>query len=189
MLLACGSGPLDAAISRPPPPSNVTTASDVTTSIVTTTAVVGTERPAESGGANGAEPPSDAGPSDAGARPGTPSTASADDPNSAYCQRARAYKARQGRVLRPVGSAEDLRQFFTETQRQIDAAVAVAPARIRAEVKTVAGAVSIFVAALEKANYDLARVPPDARSALAAPSFKVASTRIAHDARQVCGVR
>jgi hypothetical protein len=183
LLSACGGRSVGAAITGPPP-SVATAGADVSTSVVVPTVA------APPAAASAAAPPATAAPAQASSGP-VPATAAAqpDSPDSLYCQLARAYQARQGRLINPVGSADDLRQFFRETQREIDAAVAVAPPGIDADVRTVAGAVSTFVAALEKANYDVAKVPPAARSALATPTFKVASTHVQSYARQVCGVR
>jgi ABC-type glycerol-3-phosphate transport system substrate-binding protein len=103
-----------------------------------------------------------------------------------YCRLARAYATSAQKFTAPTNAAE-LRQVFADASRDINAAAAVAPAEIKADVQVVAQGLSAIIAGMEAADYDLTRLattPPSLP-----PNFDAASVRLEAYARDVCGLR
>jgi hypothetical protein len=115
-------------------------------------------------------------------------TSFSGDPNSVYCQMVRAYRTQPSSLLAPA-STSDLKAVYQAAARQVQAAVAVAPPEIAADVKTTANAVYALGAALARVNYNVAKLPVDALLAASSPTVRAASTRIQDCAQAVCGVR
>lgn len=108
------------------------------------------------------------------------------DPNSPYCLLARSNKAAPKPLL---NNKNALKQQFRQADSDARAAAVLAPDPIKNDVALLANSISALVAALEKADYELARVPSDAMSAISSPASREASTRISTYVADVCGVR
>lgn len=144
----------------------VTTAATVTTRRASTTVVV---------------------PSSISAPTSTVAPTAPDDPNSVYCQRARA--RRQSPKPTAPNSPEALRQSFRDVARDNEAAAAIAPEKIRKETRIVADATTALVAALEKANFEIGKVPPEVLTRFDSLEFKLAIAEIDVYVKNVCGAQ
>ena len=103
-----------------------------------------------------------------------------------YCKLARKYQEAQSKVGQ--GATPDLRQLFQDAASDIQSAVAVAPAEIKADVTTVAQGFTALVTALNNANYDFTRLSPDIIVRFQSQEFMAASTRVAAYAKNICGI-
>jgi len=108
--------------------------------------------------------------------------------NSAeFCVLARTYNDR----FTSVGSnptPAQLRTLAKEGQTAINQAVNAAPGEIKKDVEVIARTFGTLVTELEKVNFEITRVQPEALQSLSAPEFQESSTRFQAYARTVCGI-
>jgi hypothetical protein len=108
--------------------------------------------------------------------------------NSAqFCTLAKTYNERFSKVSANPTPAE-LRTVTREGQTAISQAVSAAPAEIKNDVQVISAAFTTLLGELEKVNFEAARMPPAALSALSAPEFAQSTTRFQAYIRNVCGV-
>src|SRR5262245_52615988 len=122
---------------------------------------------------------------------GTPGTQPVDTKftgqgSAEYCKLARTYQEASSKVGQ--GATPDLRQLFQDAARDIQAAVAVAPAEIKPDVTLVAQGFAALVTALNNANYDFTKLSPDLILRFQSQDFVAASTRVGAYAKNVCGI-
>jgi hypothetical protein len=84
----------------------------------------------------------------------------------------------------PTGT--DLRQLYSKIEEGLEEAADRAPSEIKADVDTVAEAYKTVVAELERVNYDLSKVDPQAFQVIAAPDVRAASQRISAYYQENC---
>ncbi|MGI8807527.1 MAG: hypothetical protein ACR2KK_06745 [Acidimicrobiales bacterium] len=108
--------------------------------------------------------------------------------NSAqFCALAKTYNERFTSVGTNPTPAQ-LRTVAREGQTAINQAVTSAPAEIKKDVEVLAAAFGTFLTELEKANFDVTKLPPTALGQLSAPEFQASSTRFQAYTRTVCGI-
>jgi hypothetical protein len=106
-----------------------------------------------------------------------------------FCEFTRTYYDRFAKLLVGLTGRADkgeLRRVVEELTGATREAVAVAPAEIKADMQTVADAATEVVAALDRADFDSSKVPPDVAARLQAPEVKVARDRVDAYVRKVC---
>jgi hypothetical protein len=106
-----------------------------------------------------------------------------------FCALIKTYSDRLAGISGTRSSPDEIRRFATELGSAIQQAVAVAPPDVKADATLVATAAADYLAALQKAGYDLAKLPPDAASSFQAPDVAAASSRIGAYSKNVCGIR
>ena len=116
---------------------------------------------------------------------GTGTTFSGRD-SGQFCDLVRTYTARLSGLTAANTTQAQLRQLATELGSAIQQAVVVAPAEIKTDVTIVARAASDYLAALQKAGYDFAKMPQDAAAKFQAPDVVAASGRLQDYGRSVC---
>ena len=104
-----------------------------------------------------------------------------------YCQLVATYSDRVSGLSRATSTPAQVRQLSTELGSAIQEAVAVAPAEIKADVSLVAAAATDFLAGLERAGYDLNKVPPESLQKFQAPDVQAATQRVTAYGQTVCG--
>ena len=104
-----------------------------------------------------------------------------------FCALARTYNERFTSVSGNSTPAQ-LRTLSREGQTAISQAVSAAPAEIKKDVEVIANTFNVFLAELEKVNFEAARLSPNALQALSAPEFQQATLRFQSYSRTVCGV-
>lgn len=105
-----------------------------------------------------------------------------------FCRLAKSYNERLAGLASKISDPSQLSPYLEELASVVEQAVAVAPSEITTDVKVLAGAVTGYVNALEKANYDYTKLPPEARDTIQSPDVQAASTRVSAYAKNVCGV-
>src|SRR5262245_31126475 len=123
--------------------------------------------------------------------PGTPGTQPVDtkftgEGSAEYWKLARSYQEASSKL--GTNANPDLRQLFSDAARDIQAAVAVAPAEIKSDVTLVAQGFAALVTALNNANYDFTKLAPDLIIRFQSQDFVAASTRVGAYAKNVCGI-
>ncbi len=104
-----------------------------------------------------------------------------------FCGLVNTYTDRLTGLSRATSMPVQVRQFATELGPAIQQAVAVAPAEIKADVTLVAAAATDYLAGLQRAGYDLNRVPPEALQKFQAPDVQAATQRLQVYGQTVCG--
>ena len=104
-----------------------------------------------------------------------------------FCQLVATYSDRVSGLSRAASTPAQVRQLSTELGSAIQESVAVAPAEIKSDVTLVAASATDFLAGLERAGYDLNKVPPESLQKFQAPDVQAASQRLTAYARSVCG--
>jgi FAD/FMN-containing dehydrogenase len=123
-----------------------------------------------------------------------PTTVSTQAPSSGpdsekFCGLIRDYSDRLASLSQASSSPAQVRQLAQDVGTAIESAIAVAPADIKSDATVVAGAAKDYLAALEAAGYDLAKLPPDAAQRFEAPDVSVSATSLRAYAASVCGSR
>jgi FAD/FMN-containing dehydrogenase len=124
----------------------------------------------------------------------TPTTVAAQAPASGpdsgkFCGLITDYSQRLAGLSQASSSPAQVRQLAQQVGTAIESAIAVAPADIKSDATVVAGAAKDYLAALEAAGYDLAKVPPEAAQRFEAPDVTVSATSLRAYASNVCGSR
>jgi hypothetical protein len=125
----------------------------------------------------------------------TPPTTSAEAPtptfsgpgSGQFCELVKTYNDRVSGLSRATTTPAQLRQLATELGSAIQQAVAVAPAEIKTDVTLVAAAATDYLAGLQRAGYDLGKVPPDSLRRFQAPDVQAATQRLTVYGQTVCG--
>ena len=108
--------------------------------------------------------------------------------NSAeFCALARTYTDRFTSVG-PNATPAQLRTVAVEGKTAITQAVNAAPAEIKPDVEVISNTFGALLRELERVDFEINRLPPDAVQALQAPEFAQATTRFQAYSRDVCGV-
>ena len=106
-----------------------------------------------------------------------------------FCALAATYPAKLQQLAAKVSDPSQLEPYLKELSNDVDEAVSVAPAEIKADMQLVARAVDGFVAAAARADYHFERVPADASARLQAPDVQAASARLSAYGSKVCGTK
>jgi len=114
---------------------------------------------------------------------------SAGPDSGKFCALIKDYSARLAGLSQASSSPAQVRQLAQDVGKAIASATAVAPADIKADTTVVAGAANDYLAALEAAGYDLAKLPPDAAQRFQAPDVTASATSLRGYASSVCGSR
>jgi hypothetical protein len=115
----------------------------------------------------------------------SPGASGAD--SARFCELFRTYSDRLSGLNRSTSTPAQVRQFAQDLGPAIQQAVAVAPAEIKADATLVAGAATDYLAALQRAGYDLNKVPPEAAAKFQAPDVAAAFGRLQAYGANVCG--
>lgn len=108
--------------------------------------------------------------------------------NSAqFCTLAKTYNERFTSVGTNPTPAQ-LRTVAREGQTAITQALNAAPAEIKKDVEVLATTFNGLLSEFEKANFEVAKVPPTALAPLSSPEFQMSTTRFQSYIRTVCGV-
>ncbi len=121
------------------------------------------------------------------AAPATPPPTFSGAGSAQFCALVKTYSDRLGGLSRADSTPAQVRQFATELGSAIQQAVAVAPTEIKADVTLVAAAATDYLAGLQRAGYDLNRVPPEALQKFQAPDVQAATQRLQVYGQTVCG--
>lgn len=117
---------------------------------------------------------------------GTPQAAPGGGSGSAqsYCALSRSYLQQYEKLDTPQG----IRQVYEDAARDIHAALAVAPAEIRADVKVLSDGLDRLIAVLAKYDYDSGRLAeaPDDLSSIDTPDFEAAGARVEAYTQREC---
>jgi len=123
----------------------------------------------------------------------TPTTVAGDtrtgQSSDEYCGLIRTYSARLAGLSQASSTPAQIRSFAEELSSAIKSAIAVAPAEVKADTTVIAGAADDYLAALRGADYDLAKLPPDAAQVFQAPDVAAAAGRLQIYSHDVCGSR
>lgn len=117
---------------------------------------------------------------------GTGTTFSGRD-SGEFCGLVRTYRDRLSGLTAANTTQAQVRQLATDLDSAIQQAVVVAPAEIKTDVTLVANAAADYLAALQRAGYDFAKMPQDAAAKFQAPDVVAASGRLQDYSRSVCG--
>ena len=104
-----------------------------------------------------------------------------------FCQLVTTYSDRAAGISRATATPAQVRQLATELGTAIQQAVSVAPPEIKSDVTLVAAAASDYLAGLQRAGYDLNKVPPESLQKFQAPDVQAASQRLTAYGQSVCG--
>lgn len=104
-----------------------------------------------------------------------------------FCGLARTYNDRFTSV-NPNATPAQLRTVAREGQTAISEAVSSAPAEIKPDIEVLARTFTALLAELEKVNFELPRLPPEALQSLSAPDFQRSTQRFQTYLRDVCKV-
>lgn len=104
--------------------------------------------------------------------------------SAAYCQLSKSYADAAAR-LGPNPDAQ-LRQAYEDAARDMQAAVAVAPAEIKGDAQIVADGFGGLIAALQGVDYDFTRLPPDVVARFMDDDFRRASIRLTAYGKNIC---
>ena len=104
-----------------------------------------------------------------------------------FCQLVATYSDRVSGLSRATSTPAQVRQLAGELGSAIQQAVAVAPAEIKSDVTLVAAAATDFLAGLQRAGYDLNRVPQESLQRFQAPDVQAATQRLTAYGQTVCG--
>ena len=121
------------------------------------------------------------------AAPATTAPTFSGSGSAEFCGLVKTYSDRATGLSRATSTPAQLRQLATELGTAIREAVAVAPAEIKADVSLVAAAATDYLAGLNRAGYDLNRVPPESLQKFQAPDVQAASQRLQVYGQTVCG--
>lgn len=132
------------------------------------------------------------GDSDDSASPTTPTAAPTTAPtfsgsgSAEFCGLVNTYSDRLSGLSRANSTPAQVRQFATELGTAIQQAVAVAPAEIKNDVTLLAAAAADYLAGLQRAGYDLGKVPPESLQKFQAPDVQAATQRLQVYGQTVC---
>ena len=104
-----------------------------------------------------------------------------------FCELVRTYNDRVSGLSRATSTPAQVRQLATELGSAIRQAVAVAPAEIKSDVTLVAAAATDLLAGLQRAGYDLNKLPPESLQKFQAPDVQAATQRLTAYGQSVCG--
>jgi hypothetical protein len=104
-----------------------------------------------------------------------------------FCQLVATYSDRVSGLSRATSTPAQVRQLSNELGSAIQQAVAVAPAEIKADVSLVAAAATDFLAGLQRAGYDLNKLPQESLQKFQAPDVQAATQRLTTYGQSVCG--
>ena len=106
-----------------------------------------------------------------------------------FCNLARTYTERSAN-LGNLGSSTpaQLRTVVNEGRMAITQAANAAPPEIKADVQLISTTFAGLLAELEKVNFEVSRMPPEAFTPLQAPEFGRASQRFQAYTRDVCKI-
>jgi len=122
----------------------------------------------------------------------TASTAAGDSATQGpdeFCGLIKTYSDRLAGLSQASSTPTQIRSFAQDLGSAITSAVAAAPADIKADVTVVAGAADDYLASLKSADYDLAKLPPDAAQGFQAPDVAAAAARLQTYSHDVCHTR
>ncbi len=106
-----------------------------------------------------------------------------------FCGLIKAYSDRLAGLSQASSSPAQIQSFAKDLGSAIKAAVAAAPADIKADATVVAGAADDYLASLKSADYDLAKLPPDAAQGFQTPDVAAAAGRLQTYSHDVCHTR
>ena len=128
--------------------------------------------------------------SDDNAAPTTATGAAAPgSPDGDFCDLIATYSERLAVLGQPSATPERIREVAEDGASAIQEAVAAAPADIKGDVTVVAGAAEEYLAALQNADYDLSKLPPEATGVFTAPDVSAAASKLQVYAQNTCGLR
>ena len=104
-----------------------------------------------------------------------------------FCELVKTYSDRVSGLSRATTTPAQVRQLATELGSAIQQAVAVAPGEIKSDVTLLAAAATDFLAGLQRAGYDLNKVPPEGLQKFQAPDVQAATQRLTAYGQSVCG--
>jgi hypothetical protein len=104
-----------------------------------------------------------------------------------FCGLVATYSDRVAGISRATSTPAQVRQLATELGTAIQQAVSVAPAEIKSDVTLVAAAATDYLAGLQRAGYDLNKVPPESLRKFQAPDVQAATSRLTAYGQSVCG--
>jgi hypothetical protein len=104
-----------------------------------------------------------------------------------FCELVMTYSDRVSGLSRATSTPAQVRQLAGELGSAIQQAVAVAPAEIRSDVSLVAAAANDFLAGLQRAGYDMNRLPSESLQRFQAPDVQAATQRLTAYGQSVCG--
>ena len=104
-----------------------------------------------------------------------------------FCELVKTYNDRVSGLSRATSTPAQLRQLSTELGSAIQQAVSVAPPEIKSDVTLVAAAATDFLAGLQRAGYDLNKLPQDSLQKFQAPDVQAATQRLTAYGQSVCG--
>jgi hypothetical protein len=119
---------------------------------------------------------------------GSGSTATTNAPSfsgsssSNFCDLARSVENASGQ------NQTDLKAAYDQFDKVANQFVSKAPSAIKADAQTLVNGVRQLETALKKANYDYAKVDPNAAQSINTPAFSSAATRVTAYLAQVCHV-
>ncbi len=106
-----------------------------------------------------------------------------------FCGLIKTYSDRLAGLSQASATPAQIQSFAKDLGSAIKSAVAAAPADIKADATVVAGAADDYLASLESANYDMAKLPPDAAQGFQAPDVAAAAARLQTYSHDVCHTR
>jgi hypothetical protein len=104
-----------------------------------------------------------------------------------FCEMVATYGDRVTGLSRAASTPAQVQQLATELGTAIQQTVAVAPDEIKTDVTLVAAAATDFLAGLQRAGYDLNKLPQESLQKFQAPDVQAASQRLTTYAQTVCG--
>lgn len=104
----------------------------------------------------------------------------------AFCELSRNY---QDPARQPNATPAMLRQLYTQAQHTLQQMINTAPKELRDDVVLVAGGLSQFIAALEKANFDITKLEPESLQIFQDPRYTAASGRYTAYLSEICGIK
>lgn len=174
-LVACGAtGSSSSATTRAKTTTTTTPAKTTTTAASTTT---------EAAGSSGTTQPSGS-----SSVISTPSTVTATG-GGAFCQQiADSYNTGIASAVTGAKTPAALRKLVKSSERKSQQLLVDAPGKIRSDVRTVLGATTKFIEALDRVNYDISKLPPTASVAFSSAPVLAASARLQAFVTKRCGI-
>lgn len=107
-----------------------------------------------------------------------------------YCDLAKKYNDASAQILSSAdfSKPEGLRKLFDEAKKAIETVRPVVPSEIKADFEVVVAGFLKYIAALEKANFDFAKIDPKDIESFSTPEFQAASQRLAAYGQRECGI-
>jgi len=110
-----------------------------------------------------------------------------DQAGTPFCQLAKTYTEKFGTILLTAGDPAKLKAASTDADSAIRQAVTTAPAAIKSDVQTVATTVTDVLAALQKNNFDISKIP-DQTAKLQSKGFQDSFANMNRYVQAHCGV-